>query len=119
MDIIKQETEDQTGNYQTGSMTNNRMTEILDLALAFPDAYYTYLTEKRNVPKEEALQMVQDRQLTLNDLPLLLLDQYHYYSLFKEIWKDVDVEKYIDEERNSWKGAQYVFRHHQRIGNNL
>jgi len=20
----------------------------------------------------------------------------------KELWKDVDVEKYIDEERNSW-----------------
>jgi len=25
-------------------------------------------------------------------------------GLSKEIWKDVDVEKYIDEERNSWDG---------------
>jgi hypothetical protein len=23
-------------------------------------------------------------------------------GLGKEIWQDVDVEKYIDEERNSW-----------------
>jgi hypothetical protein len=25
-------------------------------------------------------------------------------GLGKEIWKGVDVEKYIDEERNSWDG---------------
>jgi hypothetical protein len=25
-------------------------------------------------------------------------------GLGKEIWQDVDVEKYIDEERNSWDG---------------
>ena len=61
-----------------------------------------------------ALLLTPDEQLQLlADIAVMLRQQVtaepqhsimELKGLSKEMWQDVDVEKYIDEERNSWDG---------------
>jgi len=61
-----------------------------------------------------ALLLTPDEQLQLlADIAVMLRQQVtaepqhsimELKGLGKEMWQDVDVEKYIDEERNSWDG---------------
>ena len=67
---------------------------------------------------EDALNIVQhlthdERLRLLNDLEKLLrLEEKpkprhkitEFKGIAKDFWKDVDVQKFIDEERNSWDG---------------
>ena len=68
------------------------------------DAYQTVLQMARNLPVEEQLQLIEDlisvahhRVQAKPAHSILELE-----GLGKEIWEDVDVEQYINDERNSW-----------------
>ncbi len=87
--IIKQETEEQTGNYQSGTTTQNRMEEILDIGIEFADAYYNYLL-KIGKTEKEAKKLVHERQLTLNDLPYIFDKDIFYIVMLQKIFKDVE-----------------------------
>lgn len=87
--IIKQETEEQTGNYQSGTTTQNRMEEILDIGIEFADAYYAYLI-KVGKTEHEAETLVHERQLTLNDLPYIFDKDVFYIAMLQKIFKDVE-----------------------------
>ena len=69
------------------------------------DAYRKVLQMAEKLPLEEQLQLIED---------LMSVARYKIKAkrahnitelrgLGKEIWEGVDVEKYIDEERNSWE----------------
>ncbi len=85
LDIIQNETEEQLGNYQSGVATYQRLKQILDIGLEFADVYYVYLI-KQGIEPKKAEKIVQKRQLTLNDLPLLLEKELEYTSVLKVIF---------------------------------
>ncbi len=55
---------------------------------------------------DEQIQLMEDllalyrRQITAKPLH----DIMEFQGIAKDLWKDVDVQKYLDEERNSWGG---------------
>lgn len=99
LDIIKRETTESTGNYQTGAMTQNRIAQMLDILTEFYDAYYDYLIKKKELSSEQAKKIVQERQLTLNDLPYFLIEERNYYPLLKEIFpQDSKIGQYVHKE---------------------
>jgi uncharacterized protein (UPF0305 family) len=55
---------------------------------------------------DEQIQLMEDllalyrRQVTAKPLH----DIMEFRGIAKDLWKDVDVQKYLDEERNSWGG---------------
>ena len=53
---------------------------------------------------EEQLQLLEDltRFIRLGIKEVPLHDIMEFQGIAKESWKDVDVEKYINDERNSW-----------------
>ena len=68
------------------------------------DAYKEVLNQALRLKHEEQLQLIED-------LVVFIRDEYPSRSphsimelkgLGKELWVGVDVEKYIDDERNSW-----------------
>ncbi len=68
------------------------------------EAYRKVLQMARDLPVEEQLQLIEDvisrvrhRVQAKPAHSILELE-----GLGKDTWKDVDVEKYIDDERNSW-----------------
>jgi hypothetical protein len=84
-------------------------------------AYREILNQAQHLTPDEQLQLLEDLAALIRQRgktrPKHSITELK--GLGKEIWTGVDVEKYIDEERNSWEGAKYVFRHYQRDGNNL
>lgn len=68
------------------------------------DAYLTVLQMARELPVEEQLQLIEDlisvARHRVKTIPLH--DIMEFQGFAKESWKDVDVEKYINDERNSW-----------------
>lgn len=68
------------------------------------DAYHTILQMARELPVEEQLQLIEDlisvARHQVKAIPLH--DIMEFYGVAKESWKGVDVEKYINDERNSW-----------------
>lgn len=69
------------------------------------DAYQTVLQMVRELSLEEQLQLLEDLarfiRLGIKDKPLH--DIMEFQGIAKESWEGVDVEKYINEERNSWE----------------
>ncbi len=93
LDIIQQETQEQTGNTNTGGVTTfNRIKQMLDIGIAFADAYYAYLITRKGLTPDEAEKLVRERQLTLNDLPLLLLKEMDYLDMLQEIFRDDETQ---------------------------
>jgi len=109
LDIIKRETEEQTGTYQTGSMTQNRIEQLIELTLEFPDAYYNFLL-KKGMEKNRAKQLVWERQITLNDLPFMLVPEYNYLPLFRIVFADVasSTGRYVIRQMSSHQNQQAV-----------
>ena len=68
------------------------------------EAYRKVLQMARELPMEEQLQLIEDLisgvRHRVKAIPLH--DIMEFNSIAKETWEDVDVEKYIDDERNSW-----------------
>jgi len=68
------------------------------------DAYREALSRVLLLTPDEQLQLLADIVVMLRQQ--VTVEPQHSImeleGLGKEIWQDVDVEKYIDEERNSW-----------------
>lgn len=68
------------------------------------DAYRTVLQMTGKLSLEEQLQLIEDLAAfirhRIKDKPLHNIMEFE--GIAKEAWEGVDVEKYIDEERNSW-----------------
>ena len=68
------------------------------------DAYRDLLNQIQRLTLDEQFQLLEDlvalvrRQATTKQLHSIMELQ----GLGKEIWEGVDVDKYIEEERNSW-----------------
>ncbi len=88
LDIIQNETQEQGGVATTGAATISRIKQMLSIGIDFADAYYNYLVTKRKLTPERAAVLVNERQLTLNDLPSLLLKEMDYIDVLQEIFKD-------------------------------
>ena len=68
---------------------------------------YTYdevLSQIQLLTPDEQLRLLEDLAAMIRqELTIQRKHNVMEFSGFaKELWKDVDVEKYIDEERNSW-----------------
>ncbi len=87
LDIIQNETQEHGGITTSGVATIARIKQMLSIGIEFADAYYHYLTTKRGVIPEQARALVYKRQLTLNDLPLLLLKEMDYIDVLQEVFK--------------------------------
>ncbi len=98
LDIIQNETQEQMGNFQSGVATYNRLKQILDIGIEFADAYYAYLI-KQGIDEKRAEEIVNGRQLTLNDLPLLLEKELEYTGVLKTVFANSKsaVGMYIDK----------------------
>ena len=69
-------------------------------------SYYDVLNQAQHLTPDEQLRLLEDlaahlRHQTFSPPKHSIME---FKGLGKEIWKGVDVEKYIDEERNSWDG---------------
>ncbi len=68
--------------------------------------YDEILSRIQLLPPEDQLQLLADLALMLRHQvtaePLHSIMELK--GLGKEVWQDIDVEKYIEEERNSWDG---------------
>ncbi len=74
---------------------------------------YTYNKVLNEVLNQVQQLTTEDQRRLLKDLEVLvrgqdteepLYDITEFRGFAKELWKGVDVEKYIEEERNSWDG---------------
>ena len=69
------------------------------------DEYRAVLDQALRLTAEEQLQLIEDIIKVVR--PQVTTRPKHNIMEFegvgKEVWKGVDVEKYIDEERNSWE----------------
>lgn len=67
--------------------------------------YHKILRLVEKLPPEDQLRLIHDitsvLQYRVVAKPLHNITEFR--GMDKETWKDVDVEKYIDEERNSWE----------------
>ena len=69
------------------------------------DEYRAALDQVLRLTTEEQLQLIEDivkvvrHQVTIRPKHSIM----ELEGLGKEVWAGVDVEKYIDEERNSWE----------------
>ena len=68
------------------------------------EAYHTVLQMARELPVEEQLQLIEDVISGIHHgvQAAPLHDIMEFQGFAKDTWKDVDVEKYITDERNSW-----------------
>ena len=73
-------------------MASSTYVEILERARALTH-------DEQRLLVEELTRLLQESQPPRRKRSIL-----EFRGLGKEVWKDVDVEKYIDEERNSWDG---------------
>jgi hypothetical protein len=70
---------------------------------------YTYrevLNQAQRLTTEEQLQLIEELAALIRRQGVMRSKKHSIMELKglgKEIWEGVDVEKYIDEERNSWK----------------
>lgn len=86
--ILKNEIQEQAGIDMTGAATFNSIRDTLDIGVEFADAYYHFLTKKKGKSEQEAERIVQEKSLTLSDLPLLLNHKYSYIKMLKEVFSD-------------------------------
>lgn len=110
LDIIRRETEEQTGDYTTGVQTQSRIDEMLDMLIEFPDAYYAFLISKKKLTAKKAEEIVHERQLTLNDLPFFLNQYRNYNALFNAVFTDENtvVGQYVKKEYPQYLNNQFI-----------
>ena len=72
----------------------------------YKDVYDTVANSIQALSHEEQIRLLDDLKASIqnkeNDEHLH--DVMEFRGVAKEFWKGVDVQKYIDEERNSWDG---------------
>ena len=70
-------------------------------------AYREALNQAQHLTTEEQLQLIEELAALIRRQGVMRSKKHSIMELKglgKEIWEGVDVEKYIDEERNSWDG---------------
>jgi dihydroneopterin aldolase len=70
-------------------------------------AYREVLNQAQRLTTEEQLQLLEELAALIRRQGVMRSKKHSIMELKglgKEIWEGVDVEKYIDEERNSWDG---------------
>jgi dihydroneopterin aldolase len=70
-------------------------------------AYREVLNQAQHLTTEEQLQLLEELAALIRRQGVTRSKKHSIMELKglgKEIWEGVDVEKYIDEERNSWDG---------------
>ncbi len=70
-------------------------------------AYREVLNQAQRLTTEEQLQLLEELAALIRRQGVTRSKKHSIMELKglgKEIWEGVDVEKYIDEERNSWDG---------------
>jgi dihydroneopterin aldolase len=70
-------------------------------------AYREVLNQAQHLTTEEQLQLIEELAALIRRQGVMRSKKHSIMELKglgKEIWEGVDVEKYIDEERNSWDG---------------
>ena len=87
LDTVQHETQEISGTQSGGVATYQRIKQVLEIGIDFPDAYYSWLTSK-GVTTEKAEVIVHKNQITLNDLPLMLNKEMGYLPVLKAIYKD-------------------------------
>ena len=71
------------------------------------NAYEEALNYARQLPTDEQLLLLQElaalvrQQITIKEEPLHSFLELE--GLGKEVWKGIDAQKYVEEERNSWE----------------
>ena len=69
-------------------------------------AYREVLNQAQHLTTEEQLQLIEELAALIRRQGVMRSKKHSIMELKglgKEIWEGVDVEKYIDEERNSWE----------------
>lgn len=70
--------------------------------------YEDVLNQVRLLSPEEQLQLLEDIAAILRQRVKNIQRPRHnvmeFEGMAKKLWKGIDVEKFIDEERNSWDG---------------
>lgn len=116
LEIIRSETKDEAGAQTMGTPTLSFIKNAIDIAVEFPDAYFSYLTTRKNLSKEAAEQIVREKQITINDLPFFYIKEMGYTDMFEEIFADVNspigryIKKSLDNDVNQvtiGKAAKY------------
>jgi len=86
-------------------MLHNWVVDILRGELMSNYTYEEVLKQVLHLTPEDQLELL--KVLTNIVLPRVTIRPQHsileFEGLGKEIWQDIDVEKYIEEERNSWE----------------
>lgn len=69
-------------------------------------AYEEALNQVQRLTPDEQLQLLQDLAAIVRRqvIPRPKHRITEFKGLGKELWQSIDVEKYIEEERNSWDG---------------
>jgi len=67
--------------------------------------YQEVLALAQQLTPDEQLQLLADLAAFIRQRTILepLHDVLEFEGVGEEVWKRIDVEKYIEEERNSWK----------------
>jgi len=68
-------------------------------------AYQDVLNRIEQLTPDEQFQLLEDLVALVRRYQVKAKPKHNvmeFSGFAKELWKDVDVEKYIDEERNSW-----------------
>ncbi len=70
--------------------------------------YHDILRQAENLSPEEQMRLIEDlskfirRRVTMTPKPKRSILELR--GLGKEIWKDVDAQEYVNQERDSWNG---------------
>ncbi|MBV9019290.1 MAG: hypothetical protein JO125_06890 [Chloroflexi bacterium] len=66
--------------------------------------YHQILDQIQHLALDEQRQLLKDLEAVIRrrEEATPLHDIMEFKGMAKELWKDVDVQKYLEEERNSW-----------------
>jgi hypothetical protein len=67
--------------------------------------YHQILDQIQQLALDEQHQLLKDLEAVIrrSEEATPLYDIMEFEGIAKELWKDVDVQKYLEEERNSWE----------------
>ena len=68
--------------------------------------YQEVLQQAQKLTTDEQLQLLADLAAIIRQQTILepLHDVLEFEGVGEEVWKGIDAQKYIDEERDSWSG---------------
>jgi hypothetical protein len=70
-------------------------------------AYHNIINQFQQLSPEDQARLLKDLAAVMDDLQAKSKPQHTFLELRglgKELWRSVDVDQYLEEERNSWDG---------------